>query len=151
MSELQKEDSIEEFIKKHQEEEANKVYYYRIDFVRLVELISIYLTKSGSRRGAFLGSCSNPESFRKILDEGYPITGKFVNELDTFLNNRSEDGVLIRSEDFEVEYIYLNKDTLNFSIKGIDEERTKIFPIEYEFLGNPEKIRAAYKEYINYG
>lgn len=140
-------ENVADMIKKQREEEENKVYYLRIDFVRLNELLNIYLTKSGIRREAFLGCCSNPNLYKKILDEGYPITGKFVNELDLFLVNRSEDGVLIKSEEFETEYIYLNKNTLNFSIKGIDEERTKIFPVEYEFLGNPEKIREAYKQY----
>lgn len=147
MPEIKKEESVEEMIKKQREEEESKVYFFRIDFVRLLELMTIYFTKSGIRRDAFLGSCTNPDSFKRILDEGYPITGKFINELDNFLTRRSEDGVLIRSEEFETEYIYLNKDTLNFSIKGIDEERTKIFPIEYEFLGNPEKIKAAYNQY----
>lgn len=143
--ELEKEESLADILKQIQEEEEKKTYYYRIDFVRLLEILKIILSGSGAKRKSFLDSCTNPDLFKKIIDGEYPITGKFINEIDLFFSKRGEDGVLIRTEDFEIEYVYLNKETLNFTIKDIDEERTKLFPIEYELLGNPERLRELYR------
>ena len=139
------EKTIQDFIKEKNEEEAKKTYYYRINFERLLELISIYLSKSGTRRESFLGSVQNRSLYASILNQEYPVTGLFIEDLDEFLNNRNEEGVLIKTEDFEVEHIYLNKETHNFKIKDIDEERTKIFPYEYEVLGNELLLQEAYR------
>lgn len=130
------------------EEQQSKIYYYRLDFKRLVEILAIYLLKGSVRRNSFLDSCNKRELYIKIIDEGYPITGSFIEELDDFFINRNEDGVLIREENIEPEYVYLNKVTKNFKILGIDEERTKIFPVEYELIGNPELLRKEYNESI---
>lgn len=139
------EKTIQDYIREKNEEEAKKTYYYRINFERLLELINIYLSKSGTRREAFLGSVKNRSLYASILNQEYPVTGLFIEDLDKFLNNRNEEGVLIKTEDFEVEHIYLNKETHNFTIKDIDEERTKIFPYEYEVLGNELLLQEAYK------
>lgn len=148
MSEIERDEEFLEQIKKLQEDEANKIYFYRIDFVRLNELIYVYLRDTGIRRVAFLDTCENPTLYKKMLDEGFPVTGRFIEELDSFLSNRNEEGVLIRDEEMKSQHIYLNKNTHNFTVNGVDEERTKIFPIEYEFLGNPDMVKSAYNEYI---
>ncbi len=141
----EKEQSIQEFLKERDEEESKKTYYYRINFERLLELITIYLSQSGTRRSAFLGSVDNRDLYSDILNQKRPVTGLFIEELDEFMNNRNEEGILIKTEDFEIEHIYLNKVTHNFTIKDIDEERTKIFPYEYEVLGNSLLLQEAYR------
>ena len=59
----EKEQSIQEFLKERNEEESKKTYYYRINFERLLELITIYLSKSGTRRNyeSFDFKCRNQE------------------------------------------------------------------------------------------
>lgn len=115
-------------------EQQTKVYFYRINFQRLYEALSIYLIKGSIRRDAFLDTCSNSNVFTRIIDGNYAITGKFIEELDNFYINRAEDGILIRDEAMREDRIYLNKRTKNFITNITDEERTKIYHNELEMI-----------------
>ena len=114
--------------------------YFRIDFVNLLNVMNMNLTKSSPHRNRFLTDKSNVEQYINIIDNDYPISGQFVLDISNHFTNFE---ILIREDKIKDDKIYLNKETLGFIVAGIDEERTKIFKQEYETLGNPEKILRA--------
>lgn len=123
------------------QEQEEKEYFYRIDFVKLLDVFDRHMGAASSRRKPFLDGCSNPSLYIKMISGEYPISGSFINELDSFLSNRGDEGILVKTEELDERHIYLNKETLNFMQKNIEEERHKIFPVEYKVLGNPELHR----------
>ena len=55
--------------------------YFRIDFVNLLNVMNMNLTKSSPHRNRFLTDKSNVEQYINIIDNDYPISGQFVLDI----------------------------------------------------------------------